>query len=101
MHFRTNGFFLADTMFGMALVVTLIGILGLAVNQHGKASTRLAHRRAAARLAEHTLTSLAVGMPVPSASSESDGQTRIVVRNAPDGETVDGYQWIEVEVAHR
>ena len=101
MQVRNKGFLLADTMFGMALVVMLIGILGLAVNHHRTASTRLAHRRAASRLAEHTLASLTLGMPVSPAETEGDVHTSIVVRRVRDGEPVEIHLWIEVEVMYR
>jgi hypothetical protein len=52
------GWFTADTMIGLAVVLALMLLLGAALTRHERASQRLAESRESMRLAEQVLTAM-------------------------------------------
>ena len=57
----------ADVLIGLAIVITLMATLAVAVTRQTRAARQLAESRAAVRLAEATITALQSGQPAPAA----------------------------------
>ena len=88
-----RGWFAADTMIGLFVVLVLIATLGTAVARQQRASTRLAEARASLRLAEQVLTALQTGDAPPAVPA---GTTMTITPlDTPAGEKL---RWVRVDV---
>ena len=90
-----RGWFAAEAMIGLAVVVVLTAALATSVTSSQRAAQRLADARAAARLAEATITALQTGRPAPAAPT---GATVQVQRLAHSTDLPPGSAWANVTV---
>src|SRR3954469_18237768 len=94
--YRT-GYIAADAIVALGIVLTLLGVLTVAVSRQRRGSERLADSRAAIRLAEETITALQTGAAPPAAPEG----TKIDVRATPTPaglEVPSGSTWVDVHV---
>jgi type II secretory pathway pseudopilin PulG len=88
---RPNGWFLADAIVGMTIVVILTSTLAVAISRQSLGSQRLAESRAATRLAEATLIALQTSQPAPAVPEGA----KVMVE---PGEALGNCRWATVSV---
>ena len=91
---RARGFMGADVLIGLAVVITLMATLAVAVTRQTRAAKQLAESRAAVRLAEATITALQSGQPAPTVPVGA----KLTVRRVEDVEAPPGAAWANVSV---
>jgi type II secretory pathway pseudopilin PulG len=91
---RPGGWFAADTIMGLAIVLILAALLATAVTRQRKGTERLAESRAAARVAEQIVTAMQSGAAVPPAPQGMNIEIRKV--EAPSQPS--GMSWVDVRV---
>jgi type II secretory pathway pseudopilin PulG len=91
------GWMIADVLIAMAIIVILATVLATAVTRQQRASNHLADSRAAARLAEQTLTALQRGDAAPPAPEAAKIEVRAVDAPAPSTTS----RWVQVRATLR
>src|SRR5688500_9414702 len=93
---RRHGWFATEAVLGLAVVMILTAALALSVTRSQRAAQRLADSRAAARLAEATITALQSGNPAPATPAGATVQVR---RLDPAADLPPGTTWANVNVS--
>jgi hypothetical protein len=91
---RRRGIFLADAMFGFAIIAVLGLVLVTGITQARRSQDRLDEGAAAARIAQRAMSELQAGRVVPKEFADAD----VTVGPATGGAAVAGQAWVEVRV---
>ncbi len=98
---RCSGFLLPDVLMGIAMAVTLLGVLAVASGEYRRGSMTLADQRTAQRLAEQAIRDLRTGATVEPAAQAGDGRGAVRVKRLGETPGVKGQVWVEVRVTYR
>jgi Na+-transporting NADH:ubiquinone oxidoreductase subunit NqrF len=89
-----RGIFLADAMFGFAIIAVLGLVLVTGITQSRRSQVRLDDGAAASRIAQRALGELQAGRVVPKQFAEAE----VTVAPATGGAEVAGQVWVAVSV---
>ena len=89
---RRYGFLMAEVIVGIGLMALVMTLLAVGAARHFRASQRLSDSRAAALLAEQTLTALQSGGVMP-----ADNKAKVVVKRLDVSSNARGLIWATVD----
>ena len=93
---RRRGIFLADAMFGFAIIAVLGLVLVTAITQARRSQERLDEGAAATRIAQRAMSELQAGRVVPKQLGDAD--VTVGPATAAGGAAIAGQAWVEVRV---
>ena len=91
---RRDGFLIFDALASLAVVATLLVLLGVIVGQHRRADQNLGDQRAAVRRAEQALLDLQLGRPL--AADVTHPRAVLTVTPLDDAAPMADRVWVEV-----